>query len=255
MNLIFLRLMKQWKKEEHEGMIVSENINQYLFLLQEINLFSIIVRLSLSLIVGGILGAERGLRNRPAGFMTYVLVCIGATMVMLTNQYIATIYIGTDPTRLAAQVVSGIGFLGAGTIIVTRNDEIRGLTTAAGLWLAAGLGIAVGIGFYDGAIIGLLFSVFALVALKKIDIYIKQHAKSMEVYLEHDFGFSLRKLSEYAEKNHLDIFDIQRGKVKTLDKEFGTLIFTVGTSQKFNHSDVLQKIYELEGVAYVREIS
>ena len=224
-------------------MVVSENINQYLSLLQEINLFSIIVRLSLSLIVGGILGAERGLRNRPAGFMTYVLVCIGATMVMLTNQYIATIYIGTDPTRLAAQVVSGIGFLGAGTIIVTRNDEIRGLTTGAGLW------------FYDGAIIGLLFSVFALVALKKIDIYIKQHAKSMEVYLEHDFGFSLRKLSEYAEKSQLDIFDIQRGKVKTLDKEFGTLIFTVGTSQKFNHSDVLQKIYELEGVAYVREIS
>ena len=175
--------MKEWKKGEYKGMIVSENINQYLYLLQEINLFSIIVRLALSLIVGGILGAERGLRNRPAGFMTYVLVCIGATMVMLTNQYISTIYIGIDPTRLAAQVVSGIGFLGAGTIIVTRNDEVRGLTTAAGLWLAAGLGIAIGIGFYDGAIIGLFFSVFALVALKKIDIYIKQHAKSMEVYL------------------------------------------------------------------------
>lgn len=82
--------------------------------LQEINIFSIVVRLGMSLLVGGILGTERGLRNPPAGFMTYVLVCIGSTMVMLTNQYIAVTNPGTDPTRLAAQVVSGIGFLGAG---------------------------------------------------------------------------------------------------------------------------------------------
>lgn len=159
-------------------------MNQCSSYLQEINIFSIIVRLGMSLIVGGILGTERGLRNRPAGFMTYVLVCIGSTMVMLTNQYIAVTNPGTDPTRLAAQVVSGIGFLGAGTIIVTRNDEIRGLTTAAGLWLAAGLGIAIGTGFYSGAVIGMFFSIFALIVLKKVDIYIKQHAKSMEVYLE-----------------------------------------------------------------------
>ncbi|MFW6676046.1 MgtC/SapB family protein [Lacrimispora sp. AGF001] len=230
-------------------------INQCSSYLQEINIFSIIVRLGMSLIVGGILGTERGLRNRPAGFMTYVLVCIGSTMVMLTNQYIAVTNPGTDPTRLAAQVVSGIGFLGAGTIIVTRNDEIRGLTTAAGLWLAAGLGIAIGTGFYSGAVIGMFFSVFALIVLKKVDIYIKQHAKSMEVYLEHNSQFSLRKLSDFACEHHFVLYDMQRGKVKTLEEEFGTLIFTVGTSQKFNHSDVLEKIYTLDGIEYVREIS
>lgn len=144
-----------------------ENIGTWYSLLHEVNLFSIMIRISMALFMGGVLGAERGLRNRPAGFMTYVPVCMGAAMIMLTNQYIFTAYAQTDPTRMAAQVVSGIGFLGAGTIIVTRNDEVHGLTTAAGLWLAAGLGLAIGIGFYSGAIVGFLFSIFALIILKK----------------------------------------------------------------------------------------
>ena len=149
------------------GINMFENIGTWYSLLHEVNLFSIMIRISMALFMGGVLGAERGLRNRPAGFMTYVLVCMGAAMIMLTNQYIFTVYAQTDPTRMAAQVVSGIGFLGAGTIIVTRNDEVHGLTTAAGLWLAAGLGLAIGIGFYSGAIVGFLFSIFALIILKK----------------------------------------------------------------------------------------
>lgn len=132
-------------------------------MLHEVTALSVIVRLGLSIVIGGILGAERGLKNRPAGFMTYVLVCMGSTLIMLTNQYISAMVPGTDPTRFGAQVVSGIGFLGAGTIIVTRKDEIRGLTTAAGLWVAAGIGLAIGVGFYIGAMIGCLFSVFALI--------------------------------------------------------------------------------------------
>lgn len=82
-----------------------------------------------------------------------------------------------------------------------------------------------------------------------------EHAKSMEVYLEHNSQFSLRKLSDFACENYFVLYDMQRGKVKTLEEEFGTLIFTVGTSQKFNHSDVLEKIYTLEGIEYIREIS
>lgn len=160
-----------------------------------------------------------------------------------------------DPTRLAAQVVSGVGFLGAGTIIVTRNDEVRGLTTAAGLWLAAGLGLAVGIGFYSGAIIGFLFSVFALIFLKKIDIYIKQHAKSMDVYLEYNAAFSFRKLSEYAKEHCFELFDMQRGKIKTLNGKMGTLIFSIEFAQKLNHTEALDSLYLLDGVEYLKEIA
>lgn len=230
------------------------NIEAWHSLLHEVNLLSILVRILMALLMGGILGAERGLRNRPAGFMTYVLVCIGSTMIMLTNQYISTLYAESDPSRMAAQVVSGIGFLGAGTIIVTRNDEVHGLTTAAGLWLTAGLGLAIGIGFYSGAIIGFLFSVFALIILKKIDVYIKQHAKSMEVYLEYNSDFSLRKLSKYAQEHQFVLFDMQRGKIKTLNGEMGTLVFSMKLTQKLNHAEALDGLYALEGVEYLKEI-
>ncbi len=137
------------------------------YMLSQVNIASIAFRLFLSIILCGAIGMERGLRNRPAGFMTYLLVGCGSALIMITNQYIATIYTNVDPTRMASQVVSGIGFLGAGTIITTAKNEIRGLTTAAGLWAAAAVGLAVGIGFYGGAIIGSIFIIFSLMYLKK----------------------------------------------------------------------------------------
>lgn len=221
----------------------------------QLSLAAIILRIFVSLCIGGILGTERGIRNRPAGFTTYVLVCVGATIFMLTNQYINIIVPGTDPTRFGAQVISGIGFLGAGTIIVTRQNEIRGLTTAAGLWVVAALGVAVGIGFYEGAIIGVLFSVFALIPLKKIDIYIKQHARSMEIYIEYNSAFSLRHLSKHTQNQGFEMYEMRRGKVKTLEEDFGTLIFTLDLSKQRNHQEILERFYEIEGIEYVKEIA
>lgn len=174
---------------------------------------------------------------------------------MLTNQYITTVIPGSDPTRFGAQVISGIGFLGAGTIIVTRQNEIRGLTTAAGLWVAASLGLAVGTGFYSGAFIGILFTVFALVLLKKIDVYIKQHARSMEIYIEHNIEFSFRNLVDYIEKRGFDVFEMQRSKIKTLDKDLGVLIFSLDLVKKVNHQEVLNHLNEIEGIEYVKEIA
>ncbi len=225
------------------------------FLLHEITLLSVILRIGLSILLGGILGAERGIRNRPAGFITHVLVCLGATLVMLTNQYIAITNTGVDPTRFGAQVISGIGFLGAGTIIVTQKDEIRGLTTAAGLWVAAGIGLAVGSGFYIGAVTGFVFCMFTLISLKKIDIYIKEHARSMEIYLEYNSAFSMRSLYEFTEKQNYRIFDIERGKVKTLKEDLGTLVFSIDLTKKINHQKVLNNLYSIKGVEYVQEIA
>ena len=123
--------------------------------LRDINMVSIILRLSLAMIFGGIIGFDRGKKKRPAGFRTHILVCIGSALAMITNQYIVQVMgMGGDPTRLGAQVISGIGFLGAGTILVTGRQQVKGLTTAAGLWASACMGLALGIGFYEGAIIG-----------------------------------------------------------------------------------------------------
>lgn len=236
-------------------MNIYDALTKILTLLQDVTLLSVITRIGLSILIGGILGAERGIRNRPAGFMTYVLVCMGSTLVMLTNQYISAMMPGTDPTRFGAQVISGIGFLGAGTIIVTRKDEIRGLTTAAGLWFAAGIGLAIGCGFYTGAIVGCLFCVFVLTSLKKIDVYIKKHARSMEIYLEYSMAFSMRNLSQFTEKYGYELFDMQRGKIKTLQEDMGTVVFSIDLSKNTDHQKIINDLYSIEGVEYVQEIA
>ncbi|WP_166433233.1 MgtC/SapB family protein [Lacrimispora sp.] len=224
-------------------------------MLSQVNIASIAFRLFLSIILCGAIGMERGLRNRPAGFMTYLLVGCGSALIMITNQYIATIYTNVDPTRMASQVVSGIGFLGAGTIITTAKNEIRGLTTAAGLWAAAAVGLAVGIGFYGGAIIGSIFIIFSLMYLKKIDLYIKTHAKTMEIYLEYNEEFSMQNLSLYTEQSQYEIFDMEAGKIKTLNGEFGTLTFDVNFRHKVNHVKIIEEIRQLPGILYVREVA
>ena len=120
----------------------------------DVNIFSVILRLFLAVLYGGIIGLERGASKHPPGFRTHILVCVGATLAMLTNQYICEtgLYSPADPSRLGAQVITGVGFLGVGTILVTGGQKIKGLTTAAGLWASACIGLALGIGFYSGAI-------------------------------------------------------------------------------------------------------
>ena len=138
--------------------------------LYELNIYSIAIRLSLAVLLGGIIGLERGATRHPAGFRTHILVCMGAALAMLTNQFIYdTFSTVVDPARMGAQVITGVGFLGVGTILVTANKKIKGLTTAAGLWASACLGLAAGIGFYDGAILGGIAVFVSLALLPKIE--------------------------------------------------------------------------------------
>ena len=147
-------------------------------------LLSIVIKLVLAMVCGGILGMERGKKNRPAGFRTYMLVCVGATLVMLTNQYLCEVYGTGDPARLGAQVISGIGFLGAGTIIVTGRNRVKGLTTAAGLWADACLGLAIGVGFYSAAIIGGVMILLVMSVLHRLDDKLVANARNVDLYME-----------------------------------------------------------------------
>ena len=221
----------------------------------DLSLAAITFRVFFALCVGGVLGIERGLRTRPAGFMTYMLVTIGSTIFMLTNQYIQQMAPNVDMTRFGAQVISGIGFLGAGTIIVTRQNEVRGLTTAAGLWVAASLGLAIGAGFYEGAVVGTSFVAFALVVLKKFDRYIKRHSKNMEIYLEYNAAFSLRALTDFIKKEECEVTEMQRDKITTLNKELGSLTFLLHLERRRDHMQILNGLDALEGVEYVKEIA
>ena len=230
-------------------------MEEYLKLLSEVNVISIFVRMVLAMILCGAIGIERGIKNRPAGFMTYLLVGCGSTLIMITNQYIAEKYPGVDPTRMAAQVVSGIGFLGAGTIITTSKQEGRGLTTAAGLWAAAAVGLAIGIGFYSGAIIGAVLVMLSLLWLKKIDAYVKTHARVIEIYLEYNREFSMEQLLDFFKEQQYELFDLEIGKTKTLEGELGNLNFMLDLKQKVDHGVLLSQIEKIPGITNVRAVS
>ena len=143
------------------------------FLLSPHN-WDMILRLLLATVLGGAVGIERGSGDRPAGFRTHILVCLGSALMMIVSQYgFMDVVNGTsvrlDPSRIAAQVVSGIGFIGAGTIIF-RKQIVRGLTTAAGLWATAGIGLAIGSGMY---VIGIVATVLTLIGLELISLIFK----------------------------------------------------------------------------------
>jgi putative Mg2+ transporter-C (MgtC) family protein len=125
----------------------------------------------IAFVLGGIIGLEREKKGGGAGFRTHILVCIGSTLIMLTSLYVHGVYQGQgsiDPARIAAGVVTGIGFLGAGTIIRSK-EGVKGLTTAASVWVSSAIGLAIGCGYISGAIIVTLLSYLSLSVLKKVE--------------------------------------------------------------------------------------
>ncbi|MBQ0079242.1 MAG: MgtC/SapB family protein, partial [Eubacterium sp.] len=154
----------------------------------DVNIVSVTVRLLLALIIGGAIGLERGSHKHPAGFRTHILVCVGSALVMVTNQFCFDhFYMFTgngDVVRMGAQVITGVGFLGAGTIMVAGRERIKGLTTAAGLWASACIGLACGIGFYSGAIVGALLIFLALTVLPRVEKFFYGRSRALNLYIE-----------------------------------------------------------------------
>lgn len=165
----------------------------------------IVIRILLTVILTGAIGAEREWSGRPAGLRTHILVGVGAALVMLISMYG---FGGTnDPARLAAQVVSGIGFLGAGAILRDRGD-ITGITTASTIWIVAMIGLAVGNGFFFGAIVATAIVIFTLIVLRYIEAFINHRTKVMTI-IGDDTKPMLTKIVEICDRHHLYITNIQ----------------------------------------------
>ena len=156
-------------------------------LLQEFNGVSVTVRVLLAAVLGGLVGSERGRRGRAAGMRTHVLVCLGAAMTSMVGLYSAEVLGFTnDPLRVSAQVISGIGFLGAGTIMTRNHAQITGLTTAAGLWATASLGLCIGTGFYGVVLAAFLVILVTMVALPSLERKRRTRREYVCYYLELD---------------------------------------------------------------------
>jgi len=169
--------------------------------LRDFNYATIAIRLILAIIAGGIIGNERGKHGSAAGLRTHILVCIGSTMTALTGFFVyETLGISGDIMRMAAQVVSGIGFLGAGMIIVKNGNIVTGLTTAAGMWATAAIGIALGYGFYSGALIATAACVFTAAVLSRME---RKRKENTHIYIEIDLSKKINDVLDRV-KNELD---------------------------------------------------
>lgn len=157
----------------------------WLKVLCEFNEVSAVVRILLAMLFGGCIGLEREKSRRPAGFRTHILVCVGSCMTALIGLFVWQ-EMGniSDPLRISAQVISGIGFLGVGTILVKEHDHITGLTTAAGLWTTAAIGIACGFGFYMGALLGTLMVAVTSAILFKFEARGRKKNRKITIYAE-----------------------------------------------------------------------
>ena len=212
--------------------------------IREVTWLAVILRILAAFILGGALGMERGLKQRPAGLRTYMLVCVGACMIMLTNQYIFQAFGTGDPVRMGAQVVSGIGFLGAGTIIVTKHSQIKGLTTAAGLWAAAAVGLATGIGFYEAAVAGALVIFLTLTVLSRLDARMHRKTRYFDIYIELPRQMGLGAFIHQLRDREITVLDLQMESANDVENTRG-FIMMLYTKRRMERPELAEQINEI----------
>ena len=222
--------------------------------IEEFNMVSVVVRLMLSTFAGAVIGLERRVHGKSAGVKTFSLVCLGASLVMVTNEYLMDAYPSGDVARLGAQVISGVGFLGVGTIIITGRNYVKGLTTAASLWTTACLGIAFGSGFIGAGLIALLFVFLIMTVLSEIGRRADAYTPYIHLYLEMSEETGIETLYEYVKKNEFRISSIDKQQKLALNDKDISLLIEIDMHKKINHAQIIEALSILEGIHYIEEV-
>lgn len=221
----------------------------------DINVFSVTFRLFLAVLFGGAIGMERGATKHPAGFRTHILVCVGAALAMLTNQFISASMPGSiDPSRMGAQVITGVGFLGVGTIMVTGGQKIKGLTTAAGLWASACIGLALGIGFYSGALIAGVMVFLSLTILKRFESYFYDLSRVMDLYVELESLPALKEYQSFVRSQGIQIQSSHLNKTGAAGSGGIGFHMSIRIPKGMKHADAVQLLSDHEGIYLIEEM-
>ncbi len=234
--------------------------------LRELTLLSVVVRLCMAQLLGGLLGLERIRKRRPAGIRTYMLTCLGAALAMILGQYLARMMetqwldaalatgIRSDITRFSAQVINGIGFLGAGTVIVTSKQEVKGLTTAAGLWASACMGIAIGAGFYECVLLafGLIFLCNRVFPF--IESAIVENARNMNLYLEFDALDNVSAILGCIKSMDTQIYEVDIERARQDHALYPNATISLRLNKRKTHAKLILALSQLECVHVIEEI-
>lgn len=219
----------------------------------------IALRLGLAVFLGGVVGFERERHNRPAGFRTHILVCVGSALVMLVSAYgftgdLAYLGDGVDPSRIAAQVVTGVGFLGAGTIL-RHGNTITGLTTAASLWVVSGIGLAAGIGFYIGAVLTTFMVLASLIVLRSMEASFARMKRLRRLWIRGiDQPGLIGRLGSVMGEMGININKVELSESEydeAIKSEIIHIEFFLRVPPGTEVEDMLQKLATLEGVLEV----
>lgn len=237
-------------------------MEQVLFYLRELNSVSVLLRLGLAMFFGGVIGLERGRKHRAAGFRTHMLVCIGAALTMLLGEYeydlLKTLWadsgMSVDVSRFSAQVINGIGFLGAGTVVVTGRQNVKGLTTAAGLWVSACTGLAIGAGFYECVLLAFLLMLVVVRVLPAIELFIVEKSRYMNIYVEFESPEHIGGIINHIKAENVRIFEVEMDYGRQREAIRPSAVFSVQLMQRKTHGKLLASLSEVEGIYVIEEL-
>lgn len=217
------------------------------------------------MLLGGMIGLERGFKGRPAGFRTYLIVCLGTVLTMLLSQYnyvmmdtawaelAASIGVRTDVSRFGAQVINGIGFIGAGTIIVTKRQRVKGLTTAAGLWTAAIVGLSFGAGFYEGGLFTTGLILLAELVFSQWEYRIFSNTPEVNLYMEYTGKSSLEEVLKFYRERNVKILNMEITRPTGSEKHNACVIFLLRL-KCLTTEQLVVRINTIEGVLSMEEL-
>ena len=226
----------------------------------------ILIRMCLAVLCGALIGMEREHKRRPAGLRTHMLICMGASLTMVLNTYLSVMITGgawtidanvpmqTDVSRLGAQVINGIGFIGAGTIIVTGRQQVKGMTTAAGLWASACMGLAIGAGFYTGALFGCVLIIATTALFSKLESFILARSRNINLYVEFEKTEDLTKITTCLHERNVRIYDVELSKARQNDSKYPGAIFSLKLPKKLSHAAVVTEIASIKAVRTIEEL-
>jgi len=234
--------------------------------LRELNIWSMMLRVLLAILAGGLIGLERERKHRPAGFRTYTLVALGASLTIMLSQYLmlmlkgpwlpvsSEIGITTDVSRFGAQVINGVGFLGAGTILVTNRQEVKGLTTAAGLWASACMGLAVGAGFYEGVLVCFLLIFFIMRLLPRVEKRVLGSSRNMNLYVELDSADRLSGVLTEIKQKGIRVYDMEVNRDAPAGFKEIKVFFSTRLPARQDHTEILAMLSRVPGLTMIEEV-
>lgn len=222
---------------------------------REMTLLGVAVRMISAVICGGMVGLEREFKRRPAGFRTHILICLGASVTILTNLYLYQVLnLYTDISRMGAQAIAGIGFIGAGTIIVTKRRRVKGLTTAAGLWAISAIGLVCGAGYLELAYFSTAMILVAEMLLVRLEYRFARKVEDVNLYIEYRHSVCIEQIMHALKEHKIPVLNLEITRITEGEEHRYCAIIEVEARKEELDGSVMASLNAIDDVTNIEEL-